>query len=88
MSLARDAITSILDSSAPLRMQTDAPMAVSFDEAMNQEYVNVLLDEEGNPINGGAAAGDTMDRQDMMAEAIGGTPLCSPNHVTEDPWNN
>jgi hypothetical protein len=33
-------------------MQSDAPMAISFDEAMNQEFVNVLLDEDGNPIGG------------------------------------
>lgn len=52
VTLPRDSITSILDSSAPLRMQSDAPMAISFDEAMNQEFVNVLLDEDGNPIGG------------------------------------
>ena len=34
-------------------------MAVSFDEAMNQDFVNVLLDEDGNPINGPA---NNMDR--------------------------
>ena len=50
--MPRDAVSSILDATAPLRMQSDAPMAVSFDEAMNQDFVNVLLDEDGNPING------------------------------------
>ena len=52
VTLPRDAITIIGDSSAPMRMQAEAPMAISFDEAMNQEFVNVLLDEDGNPIGG------------------------------------
>lgn len=59
-------------------MQSDAPMAISFDEAMNQEFVNVLLDEDGNPIGGQ----DTMDRQDQIREAIS-TPLGSPSHQNE-----
>ena len=50
MTLARDAITSILDDSCPMRMQEQGPMQISFDEAMNHEFVNVALDEEGNPI--------------------------------------
>ena len=41
VTLPRDAVISIQDSSAPLRMQSEAPMAISFDEAMNQEFVNV-----------------------------------------------
>ena len=60
-------------------MQSDAPMAISFDEAMNQEFVNVLLDEDGNPI------GDNLDRQDHIAEALG-TPLGSPGLQMADDW--
>lgn len=59
------------DSSAPLRMQSEAPMAISFDEAMNQEFVNVVLDEDGNPIT------DTVDRYDVIGESLG-TPAGSP----------
>jgi hypothetical protein len=40
----------ITDTSAPLRMQSDAPIQISFDDAMNREFVNQLFDEEGNPI--------------------------------------
>ena len=49
-------------------MQQDAPMQISFDEAMNQEFVNQLFDEDGNPI-GGPAAEETVNV---------GTPLGSP----------
>ena len=78
----RDAISSIFDSSMPLRMQQDAPMQISFDEAMNQEFVNQLFDEEGNPIGGPAADG----------QVELGTPLGSPGfqpNSTEanDGWN-
>ena len=59
-------------------MQSDAPMAISFDEAMNQDFVNVLQDEEGNPLPGQqATAWDTRDRQDHIAESLA-TPLASP----------
>lgn len=63
-------------------MQSDAPMAISFDEAMNQDFVNVLLDEDGNPIGG---CNDTTDRKDIIAEAIT-TPLGSPTHQNNDGW--
>ena len=76
MILPRDSVLSILDSSAPLRMQSDAPMAISFDEAMNQDFVNVLLDDEGNPLPG-QTIWDNRDRQDHIAESLG-TPLASP----------
>lgn len=33
-----------------MRLQDQAPMQISFDEAMGQEFVNVPLDEFGNPI--------------------------------------
>ena len=82
--LPRDTISSILDSSAPMRMQSDAPMAISFDEAMNQDFVNVLLDEDGNPVNGGGQP-DTSDRQDRIAEVIS-TPLGSPCHQNDQGW--
>ena len=78
VTLPRDQISWILDSSAPLRMQSDAPMAISFDEAMNQEFVNVLLDEDGNPIGGQ----DNMDRKDHIAESID-TPQGSPSLQAE-----
>lgn len=32
-------------------MQNLGPMQISFDEAMGQEFVNVALDEMGNPIH-------------------------------------
>mgnify|MGYP001626744369 CR=1 FL=1 len=82
MTLPRDAVISIQDSSAPLRMQSEAPMAISFDEAMNQEFVNVQLDEDGNPIGG---SHDTMDRQDHIADSLG-TPLASPTLQPNDGW--
>ena len=50
MTLARDAITSIVDESCPMRLQEAGPMQISFDEAAGGEFVNVALDEEGNPI--------------------------------------
>lgn len=50
VSLPRDHLYFLSDTSAPLRMQNDAPIQISFDEAMNQEFVNQLFDEEGNPI--------------------------------------
>jgi transcription elongation factor len=46
----RDAITSIQDDTQAMRLQDQAPMQISFDEAMGQEFVNVPLDELGNPI--------------------------------------
>ena len=57
-------------------------MQISFDEAMNQEFVNQLFDEEGNPIGGPAADGQVEP----------GTPLGSPGfqpNSTEanDGWN-
>lgn len=81
MLVPRDAITNIFDCSAPLRMQQDAPMQISFDEAMNQEFVNQLFDEEGNAIGRPA---------DVHVDA--GTPLGSPGfqpNSTEgnDGWN-
>lgn len=51
-------------------------MAISFDEAMNQDFVNVLLDDEGNPLPG-QTIWDNRDRQDHIAESLG-TPLASP----------
>ena len=62
-------------------MQQDAPMQISFDEAMNQEFVNQLFDEEGNAIGRPA---------DVHVDA--GTPLGSPGfqpNSTEgnDGWN-
>ena len=74
VTLSRDAITSIVDESAPLRAQEAGPMQISFDEAMNHEFVNVALDEEGNPIgkqdieNGGATPVLTHDAFDGSAE--------------------
>ena len=59
-----------------MRMQSDAPMAISFDEAMNQDFVNVLLDDDGIPIPG-QSWGDTMNQQDHIADSLG-TPLASP----------
>ena len=50
VSLPRDHLCFVADTSAPLRAQSDAPIQISFDEAMNQEFVNQLFDEEGNPI--------------------------------------
>ena len=47
MTLARDAITSILDESAPMRAQEAGPMQISFDEAMNGDFVN-LAEEAGD----------------------------------------
>ena len=57
-----------------MRMQSDAPIAISFDEAMNQEFVNVPLDEDGNPIPREA---NNMDRTDYIGDAIG-SPSGSP----------
>lgn len=74
--LPRDMISWMSDASAPLRMQSEAPMAISFDEAMNQEFVNVVLDEDGNPIL------DTVDRGDVIGESLAtppGTPTLQPN---------
>lgn len=67
-----------------MRMQTDAPIAISFDEAMNQEFVNVALDEEGNPIAGAAQV--KMDRTDYIGDAIDGTPVGTPTQTNEN-WN-
>lgn len=57
-------------------------MQISFDEAMNQEFVNQLFDEEGNPIGGPRAEGDIQV----------GTPLGSPRFnphaaTANDGWN-
>ena len=84
MILPRDSLISILDSSAPMRMQSDAPMAISFDEAMNQDFVNVLLDDDGIPLPG-QSWGDKMNRQDHIADSLG-TPLASPRLQQEDLW--
>ena len=54
----------------------DAPIAISFDEAMNQEFVNVALDEDGNPIP--TAQTNNMDRADYIGDAIDGTPPGTP----------
>ncbi len=35
VSLSRDHLCFVTDTSAPLRMQSDAPIQISFDEAMN-----------------------------------------------------
>ena len=56
-------------------------MAISFDEAMNQEFVNVQLDEDGNPIGGQ----DNRNRQDHIADSLG-TPLASPTLQPNDGW--
>ena len=37
----RDEICPVIDESAPMRMLANAPVQIGFDEAMNQEYVNV-----------------------------------------------
>ena len=50
VTLDREAIASIQDDTQAMRLQDQAPMQISFDEAMGQEFVNVPLDEEGNPI--------------------------------------
>ena len=51
MTLPREMINFIQDDSAPIRSRHEGgPMAVSFDEAMNQEFVNVPVDEDGNPL--------------------------------------
>jgi len=81
VTLPRDFISLMSDSSAPLRMQADAPMAISFDEAMNQEFVNAMLDEDGNPI----VPTEQVDRQDLIAESLG-TPRGSPTLQTDDGW--
>ena len=78
----KDAICSIFDSSVPLRMQQDAPMQISFDEAMNQEFVNQLFDEEGNPIGGPRAGGN------VQVETPLGSPRFNPNATAaNDGWN-
>lgn len=40
VTVPRDHMSFITDTTAPLRMQSDAPIQISFDEAMNQEFVN------------------------------------------------
>ena len=51
VTLPREMINFIQDDSAPIRSHYEGgPMAVSFDEAMNQEFVNVPVDEDGNPL--------------------------------------
>ena len=52
--MTRDSISSIADETAAYRMVDQGPMQISFDEAMGQEFVNVPLDEDGNPINNGS----------------------------------
>ena len=56
VTVSRDSISSIADETATYRMVDQGPLQISFDEAMGQEFVNVPLDEDGNPINNG---GDT-----------------------------
>lgn len=51
VTLPREMIHFVQDDSAPIRNRAEAgPMAVSFDEAANQEYVNIQVDEDGNPL--------------------------------------
>lgn len=63
MTLDREAIASIQDDTQAMRLQDQAPMQISFDEAMGQEFVNVPLDEEGNPIK-------MMDMEDGGASPV------------------
>ena len=71
VTLDRDAITSIQDDTQAMRLQDQAPMQISFDEAMGQEFVNVPLDELGNPIKSLADiedGGATPVREDTAQE--------------------
>jgi len=74
--LPRDHLCFVTDTSAPLRMQSDAPIQISFDEAMNQEFVNQLYDEEGNPIQA----------QTMWEPKENITPVASPRDIIMDGW--
>lgn len=41
VTLSRDEICPIFDDTAPMRLEANAPIMISFDQAMNQDFVNV-----------------------------------------------
>jgi ribosomal protein L24 len=47
VTLSREEICPVFDDTAPMRLEANAPIMISFDQAMNQEYVNIQPTEEG-----------------------------------------
>lgn len=57
-----------------MRLEANAPIMISFDQAMNQDYVNVQALEEGNNI-GGQATAYHPDATMAVQNHGGGTPV-------------